>query len=104
VKPTTQDSSEESDGDTSSSRTRGDSKASSLTTNSSIGNIDEVTSKRNSIPWPDLVKLSPNNLKRTASHLMKEWEKQLTPPPESRQNSHSHGDYVGRSESHADLI
>ncbi|KAF1848005.1 uncharacterized protein K460DRAFT_364013 [Cucurbitaria berberidis CBS 394.84] len=81
---------------------RHDSKASSLTTTSSAGHPDEATSrdlKRNSIPWPDLVKLSPNNLKRTASHLMKEWEKQLTPPPESRISGHAHGDYLGRSSS-----
>jgi hypothetical protein len=103
----TKDSSDESDAHTSpvsgpgSSRTsistryhsrRHDSKASSLT---SI-NQEDVTpreSKRNSIPWPDLAKVSPSNLKRTASHLMKEWEKQLTPPPESRDN-YSHGDYM----------
>jgi hypothetical protein len=52
--------------------------------------------KRNSIPWPDLVKLSPTHLKRTASHLMKEWEKNLTPPPEARGSAHT-GDYIGRS-------
>ncbi|OAL51120.1 hypothetical protein IQ07DRAFT_586674 [Pyrenochaeta sp. DS3sAY3a] len=83
---------------------RHDSKASSLTTTSSVGQLDDVASrdfKRNSIPWPDLVKLSPNNLKRTASHLMKEWEKQLTPPPESRSSNHSTGDYIGRSSSPA---
>ena len=36
--------------------------------------------KRDSIPWPNLEKLTPSNLKRTASHLMKEWEKSLSPP------------------------
>ncbi|KAH7396287.1 hypothetical protein BKA66DRAFT_454829 [Pyrenochaeta sp. MPI-SDFR-AT-0127] len=113
------DSSDESDDATSpvsgpgSSRTstryhskRHDSKASSLTTTSSTSNPDDAASrdpKRNSIPWPDLVKLSPNNLKRTASHLMKEWEKQLTPPPESRSANYSHGDYIGRSSSPAGL-
>ncbi|KAF2203804.1 hypothetical protein GQ43DRAFT_366003 [Delitschia confertaspora ATCC 74209] len=55
-------------------------------------------SKRNSIPWPDLIKLSPTNLKRTASHLMKEWEKNLTPPPESRQFNLASADYIGRAE------
>ncbi|KAJ4377569.1 hypothetical protein N0V83_000394 [Neocucurbitaria cava] len=115
----THNSSDESDEPTSpvsgpgSSRTstryhskRHDSKASSLTTTSSTGHPDESASsdpKRNSIPWPDLVKLSPNNLKRTASHLMKEWEKQLTPPPESRNSSHAHGDYIGRSSSPSGL-
>ncbi|KAF2685375.1 hypothetical protein K458DRAFT_403576 [Lentithecium fluviatile CBS 122367] len=79
---------------------RHDSKASSLTASSSAGLPDDAVlrdAKRNSIPWPDLVKLSPTNLKRTASHLMKEWEKNLTPPPESRGASHASGDYIGRS-------
>ena len=117
----TADSSDESDAPTSpvsgpgSSRTstqsmhyhakRHDSKASSLT-NASIASQDDNASrdnKRNSIPWPDLVKLSPNNLKRTASHLMKEWEKQLTPPPDSRGSSHPHADYLGPSGSPAAL-
>ncbi|KAF2191806.1 hypothetical protein K469DRAFT_556420 [Zopfia rhizophila CBS 207.26] len=84
---------------------RHDSKASLLTISSSAGPVDESSRdpKRNSIPWPDLVKLSPNNLKRTASHLMKEWEKNLTPPPESRDASHASGDYIGRSASPARL-
>lgn len=77
---------------------RHDSKASSLT-NASIDETTPRDPKRNSIPWSDLVKLSPNNLKRTASHLMKEWEKQLTPPPESRSSNYSQGDFVGRSSS-----
>jgi hypothetical protein len=38
------------------------------------------SSKRDSIPWPAIQKLSPSNLRRTASHLMSEWEKSLTPP------------------------
>lgn len=35
-------------------------------------------SKRDSLPWPNLDKI-PSNLKRTASHLMKEWEKTIGP-------------------------
>ncbi|KAF2826936.1 hypothetical protein CC86DRAFT_394025 [Ophiobolus disseminans] len=95
-----QDSSDESDAPSSPGP------GSSRTSTSSNGHPDDGVSdsKRNSIPWPDLVKLSPNNLKRTASHLMKEWEKQLTPPPESRSSNHSHGDYMGRSDAHTDLI
>lgn len=81
---------------------RHDSKASSLT-NASSEDAALRDPKRNSIPWPDLVKLSPTNLKRTASHLMKEWEKNLTPPPESRDANHSSGDYIGRSGSPAGL-
>lgn len=76
---------------------RHDSKASTLTASSS--DAPPRDSKRNSIPWPDIAKLSPNNLKRTASHLMKEWEKNLTPPPESRDSAHGNGDYIGRSAS-----
>ncbi|TID23084.1 hypothetical protein E2P81_ATG02201 [Venturia nashicola] len=34
--------------------------------------------KRDSISWPNLDKI-PSNLKRTASHLMKEWEKTMSP-------------------------
>ncbi|KAH6638868.1 hypothetical protein C7974DRAFT_387461 [Boeremia exigua] len=86
---------------------RHDSKNSSLATISSASMPDTSASrdpKRNSIPWPDLVNLSPSNLKRTASHLMKEWEKQLTPPPESRLSSHTQGDYIGRSGSPGSLI
>jgi len=43
--------------------------------------------KRDSIPWPSLDKL-PSNLKRTASHLMKEWEKSLTPSAEKVAGEH----------------
>ncbi len=108
-------SSDDSDGAASpgSSRTstryhskRHDSK-SSLTTISSAGHPDEATSrdaKRDMSSWSDLAKLSPVNIKQKASHLMKEWEKQLTPPPESRTGSHAHGDYLGRSSSPPSLI
>jgi hypothetical protein len=49
--------------------------------------------KRDSIPWPALVKLSPGNLKRTASHLMSEWEKSLTSTPSGEHDSDSGLDY-----------
>lgn len=113
------DSSDESDGPSSpvsgqaSSRTstryhskRHDSKASTLTASSSVGVPDESSQrdpKRNSIPWPELSKLSPSQLKRTASHLMKEWEKNLTPPPEARGFNHGSGDYIGRAVSPSDF-
>jgi len=32
------------------------------------------------IPWPAIHKLAPSNLRRTASHLMSEWERALAPP------------------------
>ncbi|KAI9889695.1 MAG: hypothetical protein M1814_005096 [Vezdaea aestivalis] len=38
--------------------------------------------KREEIPWPQLQKLAPSHLKRTASNLMMEWERSLTPPVE----------------------
>ncbi len=34
---------------------------------------------RDDIPWPALTKLTPGSLKRTASSLMSEWERSLTP-------------------------
>jgi hypothetical protein len=37
--------------------------------------------KKDPIPWPALNKLGPASLRRTASHLMNEWEKSLTPSP-----------------------
>ncbi|KAK7188912.1 hypothetical protein PSPO01_05021 [Paraphaeosphaeria sporulosa] len=82
---------------------RHDSKASTHTASSSVEESSRRDSKRNSIPWPELSKLSPSQLKRTASHLMKEWEKNLTPPPESRDFNHASGDYIGRSVSPSDF-
>jgi len=37
-------------------------------------------------PWPALSNFAPGNLKRTATAIMKEWEKSLTPPAESRKD------------------
>lgn len=42
--------------------------------------------RKDAIPWPALQKLTPGNLKKTASNLMSEWEKSLTPPPESKRS------------------
>lgn len=50
--------------------------------------------KRDSLPWPALNKLAPSNLRRTASHLMNEWEKSLTPSPGDGERQ---GDYLGRA-------
>ncbi|KAJ5089027.1 hypothetical protein N7532_007711 [Penicillium argentinense] len=38
------------------------------------------------IPWPAITKLAPSKLQRTASNLMAEWERSLSPSPE-RQSS-----------------
>ena len=48
---------------------------------------DEVTtpSKREEIQWPVLDKLTPTNLSRTFSSVMKEWEKCITLPAEGEQ-------------------
>ncbi|KKZ65695.1 hypothetical protein EMCG_01257 [[Emmonsia] crescens] len=40
------------------------------------------SNKSDSSPWPVLNKLHPSKLTRTASHLMAEWERSLTPPEE----------------------
>ena len=45
--------------------------------------ITPMMDDRTKIPWPVLTKLSPGNLKRTASNLMSEWESSLTPPSEA---------------------
>ncbi|KAK6440040.1 hypothetical protein LTR95_003739 [Oleoguttula sp. CCFEE 5521] len=37
--------------------------------------------KKEPIPWPALAKFGPATLRRTASHLMSEWERSLTPEP-----------------------
>lgn len=39
------------------------------------------SSKKDPIPWPALSNLGPKALRRTASHLMAEWERSLTPSP-----------------------
>ena len=49
--------------------------------------------KKDPIPWPALSNLGPKALKRTASHLMSEWEKSLTPSP-SKEGSEG-SDYLG---------
>ncbi|KAI9665596.1 MAG: hypothetical protein M1829_005676 [Trizodia sp. TS-e1964] len=43
---------------------------------------NSATPKREDLPWPLLKDFSPQNLKRTATTLMNEWEKSLTPPRE----------------------
>ncbi|PYI16434.1 hypothetical protein BO86DRAFT_321667 [Aspergillus japonicus CBS 114.51] len=37
------------------------------------------------IPWPAMTKLAPSKLTRTASNLMAEWERSLSPSPERRE-------------------
>ncbi|KAK3068173.1 hypothetical protein LTR53_014469 [Teratosphaeriaceae sp. CCFEE 6253] len=48
------------------------------------------------IPWPALSKFGPATLRRTASHLMNEWERSLTPSPGKEFKGHG-GDYLGIS-------
>lgn len=40
-------------------------------------------SSTDTIPWPSLAKLSPSNLRRTATNFLDEWEKSLAPLPGS---------------------
>jgi hypothetical protein len=42
---------------------------------------EEDGKEKEPIPWPALSKLKPTSLRRTASHLMSEWEKSMTPEP-----------------------
>ena len=60
----------------------------------------ETPSKRDSIPWPALNKFGPATLRRTASHLMNEWEKSLTPSP--GQGWSGQEDYLGLSATSAE--
>ncbi|KAJ5992123.1 hypothetical protein N7451_007847 [Penicillium sp. IBT 35674x] len=39
------------------------------------------------IPWPVITKLAPSKLQRTASNLMAEWERSLSPSPERKDSS-----------------
>nr|OQO24205.1 hypothetical protein B0A51_08591 [Rachicladosporium sp. CCFEE 5018] len=41
----------------------------------------EAGVKKDPIPWPALAKFGPATLRRTASYLMSEWERSLTPEP-----------------------
>ena len=41
----------------------------------------EGKKKKAPLPWPVLAKMGPATLRRTASHLMGEWERSLTPSP-----------------------
>ncbi len=52
------------------------------------------SSKKDPIPWPALSQLGPKALRRTASHLMSEWEKSLTPSP-TKEFRGSGEDYLG---------
>ncbi|KAL8781069.1 MAG: hypothetical protein Q9194_000576 [Teloschistes cf. exilis] len=53
---------------------------SSLDTTPTPAQTDPTMQKHNEIPWPALTKLSPGNLRMTASTLMNEWEKSLGQP------------------------
>ncbi|KAJ5641924.1 hypothetical protein N7490_005924 [Penicillium lividum] len=41
------------------------------------------------IPWPVITKLAPSKLQRTASNLMAEWERSLSPSPERKDSGKS---------------
>lgn len=52
-------------------------------------------SKKESIPWPVIKKSGLGSLRRTASHLLTEWEKSLTPSPGEEYTGQE--DYLGAS-------
>lgn len=41
------------------------------------------------IPWPAITKFAPSKLTRTASNLMAEWERSLSPSPERKNQLNS---------------
>ncbi|KAJ5941678.1 hypothetical protein N7516_001846 [Penicillium verrucosum] len=60
---------------------------SSPRTSASFGDLNPAPSALDpsvseSIPWPAITKLAPSKLQRTASNLMAEWERSLSPTPE----------------------
>lgn len=54
-----------------------------------------ASSKKEPLPWPALSNLGPKALRRTASHLMSEWEKSLTPSPGKESSGQESADYLG---------
>ncbi|KAK4621598.1 hypothetical protein CLAFUW4_07195 [Fulvia fulva] len=52
-------------------------------TSGSISNREsrDLSGKKEALPWPALKKSGIGSLRRTASHLLSEWEKSLTPSP-----------------------
>ncbi|CAG8110289.1 unnamed protein product [Penicillium nalgiovense] len=60
---------------------------SSPRTSASFGDLNPASSAlepsaSEGIPWPAITKLAPSKLQRTASNLMAEWERSLSPSPE----------------------
>jgi hypothetical protein len=49
------------------------------------------------IPWPTITKLAPSKLQRTASNLMAEWERSLSPSP-SPERKDSSGYNLGKND------
>ena len=62
---------------------------------SSRGSRNSDVGKKDPLPWPALSHLGPKALRRTASHLMSEWEKSLTPSPGKEFVGNESGDYLG---------
>jgi hypothetical protein len=59
-------------------------------------------SSRDEIPWPALENLTPTNLKRTVSTMMKEWEKSLTPAEERQDPISADSDSAGKTDGSKD--
>ncbi|KAI2696940.1 hypothetical protein CBS147332_8903 [Penicillium roqueforti] len=66
---------------------------SSPRTSASFGDLNPTSalnpSVSESIPWPAITKLAPSKLQRTASNLMAEWERSLSPSPDRASSSSS---------------
>ncbi|KGO63598.1 protein of unknown function DUF4048 [Penicillium italicum] len=65
---------------------------SSPRTSTSFGDLNPASSALDpsvseGIPWPAITKLAPSKLQRTASNLMAEWERSLSPSPERTASS-----------------
>ena len=56
---------------------------------------DTPSGKKEPLPWPALSNLGPKALRRTASHLMSEWEKSLTPSPGKEFHGQESAEWLG---------
>jgi hypothetical protein len=50
------------------------------------------------IPWPVITKIAPSKLARTASTLMAEWERSLSPSPDRKSGSGSNSPILDKDD------
>ncbi|KAK5116155.1 hypothetical protein LTR62_008481 [Meristemomyces frigidus] len=82
---------------------------SKISTGSAIKSVPSTKLKwtsseeKDPLPWPTLSQFGPATLRRTASHLMSEWEKSLTPSPGKEYRGEGE-DLFGLGDGHGDRV